>query len=116
MALRFSEVRWVIVMALWRIAPSASAGKGKDKAVAKWSELADARMADTFQQFANPDGWDSFFAEAFGTALQQEVMARGSYVPDLVETVVTFADADSTETWAELEAHVQAKARVLSVA
>ncbi len=121
MPLQFTDVRWVIVMALWRIAPSAGAtpaapgaGSATPPVIKKWKELKPMAMSKTFAEFANPTGWDSFFSEAFATALQQEIISRGSYVPELVTTVTDFSDADSSETWGQLEDHINARARVLS--
>jgi hypothetical protein len=107
MAIASKDIKWAIVIARFKLMPQATKPD--------WAPMRDQRIADTFRNLSNPADWPGFFAEAFAATLQQEIMARGSFVPDLIAAVERFAGDGSKTTWAELEQHIDARVRDLQV-
>ena len=102
-----NEIKWSIVIAKHKLLPQLT--------TPDWGPMKKSLIADTFANLSNPSAWPSFFAEAFASTLQQEVMARGSIVPDLLDEVETYARADSTKTWEDLEEYIRDNCRDLTL-
>lgn len=78
----------------------------------KWSQIKDQPIGYTFTSVANPTSWKTFMQEAVGTAIQQELILRGAYCPNLESTFVTYATEDPmTKTWGDLETLIDLNAR-----
>ena len=75
----------------------------------KWSVIKDQDISVLFQSVSNPTTWPTFFTEAVGSAIQQELVLRGSYCPNLEKTVVDYEK--DTKTWTDLETFVKANVR-----
>ena len=74
-----------------------------------WEDIKDQEIWRLFVSVANPTDWDTFFVEAVGTAIQQELVLRGNYCPQLEETLVTYESDGST--WADLDQFIRANKR-----
>ena len=78
----------------------------------RWNDLKDLKIAYTFTSVANPTTWKSFMEEAVATAIQQELILRGSYCPDLEKPFVDWSTADpAAKTWGDLEAFIKGGVR-----
>lgn len=70
-----------------------------------WNDIKDQDISSLFASVANPTGWPTFIVEAVGTAIQQELVLRGSYCPNLESTLVAYDGGN--QTWAEFDRFIQ---------
>ena len=80
----------------------------------KWNDIKDEDVSTLFGSVANPTTWPTFFPEAVGTAIQPEIVLRGSYCPDLEKTLGDYEQG--AETWADLEDFIKSNVRNSQVA
>ena len=74
-----------------------------------WADIKDEDISTMFTSVMNPTGFPNFFAEAVGTAIQQELVIRGSYCDDLEDTLIEY-EADD-KTWEDLETFIKQNVR-----
>ena len=74
-----------------------------------WNDIKGEDISTLFASVANPTTWPSFFVEAVGTSIQQELVLRGSYCPGLEQKLIDY-DGGS-ETWEDLDMFIQGRVR-----
>jgi len=74
-----------------------------------WKDIEDEDITVLFTSVTNPTSWPTFFLEAVATAIQQELVIRGSFCPNLESTFIQY-EADSN-TWTDLESFIQSNVR-----
>ena len=79
----------------------------------KWNDLRHQEISLLFQGVANPTSWSTFFVEAIATAIQQELVMRGSFCPGLEKKLVEYES--DTKTWEDLETFIKANVRSTQV-
>ncbi len=75
----------------------------------RWSTIRDQPMTLLFDSVANPTTWPTFFTEAVASAIQQELVLRGSYCPELEKELVEMEKQG--KKWSELEEFIKANVR-----
>jgi hypothetical protein len=74
-----------------------------------WNDIKGEDISTLFQSVANPTSWPTFFVEAVGTSIQQELVLRGSYCPQLEQTLVQYDQGN--QTWDNLDTFIQTNVR-----
>lgn len=75
----------------------------------RWPDIKDQDISILLTSVANPTSWKTFFSEAIGIAIQQELVFHGSYCPGLEDTFVEYEAGGNT--WEDLEMFIDENVR-----
>ena len=101
-----SSIKVVIITALFKVL--------RMKAPLKWDDLKGKEMHLMFDTLSEPNGWPSFFAEAVATTLQNEIIRRSGFVPDLEDEFVKRSLSTAHDKWIDLYVFIKNNVKQLA--
>ena len=83
----------------------------------KWTDMKDKKIHFLLASVPNPTSWPTFFSDAAGTAIQQELIANGLFCPGLPQKFKQYAskDGNKAKSWNQLDQFMINHTRTLNV-